>query len=684
MDAAALGWLVGMAVRATLVMAVAALGTLLMGRAPARLRGVVWATALAGAVLVPGASLVLPPLEVPLPGIAIPRPAAVAPATVETPPAAVAQAGAGHLRRAVDRGERIAAPRSSPREPWWPVALVAVWAAVGLAVGATQVAGVVRLRGVVRRARPLDQPDWRRILDSEVRRVGLGRRPRMVMTSELSVPATAGLLRPVVLLPEEARSWIAERRVVVVRHELVHVARSDWAVRMVARAACALYWFNPLTWWAWHRLAVDQELACDQEVIALGARPSTYAAHLLAVARLALARPALTSGALEMARRSYLEGRIMAVLDPNRFRHIGTLVLASAAILTLGLAVTVAAVTPASADPSRPAPVRASAEIRDIVNQMKALEERIEERARSIEAVEDEMRPQIEAAEAAAERIGEIHVAEIEAGLEPLEQRMRELEAEMEPLHEQMAELAASLEPLHGRIEVDTAEIRERLAELDGDLSDLGETVSLDEVMERIHRVLEPLHERVESVHLEMEPRLAELERMHERLEPLHRQMEAVHREMEPVLAEIEARHREMEPGLAELEGLDEVLEPLNQRIRAFSEEIEPLTEELGALSDRLMEELGKEVGSILRRELAGAVDAGAPFDEAAERLIARSRTIHLESGVISLQLSRLETRRVLADMLAPHRRAEVGEAELEAALDRAVEAVRSFEIELD
>ena len=96
---------------------------------------------------------------------------------------------------------------------------------------------------------------------------------------------TWGWLRPVVLLPEGARRWSAPRRQVVLLHELVHVRRADWLVRLMARLACSVYWFNPLVWWAVRRLDLEQELACDEEVVACGTRASDYACHLLGIAR---------------------------------------------------------------------------------------------------------------------------------------------------------------------------------------------------------------------------------------------------------------------------------------------------------------------------------------------------------------------------------------------------------------
>ena len=77
-------------------------------------------------------------------------------------------------------------------------------------------------------------------------RAGHPRPVRLAITRELAVPVSWGLRRPVVLLPAAARRWDAERRRVVLRHELAHVRRGDYAGHLLIELACALHWPNPL------------------------------------------------------------------------------------------------------------------------------------------------------------------------------------------------------------------------------------------------------------------------------------------------------------------------------------------------------------------------------------------------------------------------------------------------------
>ena len=71
---------------------------------------------------------------------------------------------------------------------------------------------------------------------------------------------------------------------VVLRHELAHVRRHDWIVQLLAEAARAVCWFNPLMWLACARLRREGEQACDDIVLAGGVEAPAYATHLLDLA----------------------------------------------------------------------------------------------------------------------------------------------------------------------------------------------------------------------------------------------------------------------------------------------------------------------------------------------------------------------------------------------------------------
>ena len=150
--------------------------------------------------------------------------------------------------------------------------------------------------------------------------LGLKREVRLLLTDQGQMPMTFGFLRPCVVLPADALAWSTERRRIVLLHELAHVERHDVAWQIVARVGCACIGFIHWSGGALGRMRMDREHACDDCVLAAGHKASGYATHLLEIARVHRACSPLATAALSMARRSQLEGRLLAVLDSGRKR----------------------------------------------------------------------------------------------------------------------------------------------------------------------------------------------------------------------------------------------------------------------------------------------------------------------------------------------------------------------------
>ena len=155
---------------------------------------------------------------------------------------------------------------------------------------------------------------------------------RVRESRHVSVPFTRGVLRPSIIIPTGARQWPAGRLRAVLAHERAHIARRDCLTFLVARVACAIYWFNPLVWWAARQMLAERERACDDRVLAAGVRPIEFAHDLLEVARDA---GRIGWAAAAAAHPSQLEGRLRSILNPQLCR--GTLTAASAVLITIAV-----------------------------------------------------------------------------------------------------------------------------------------------------------------------------------------------------------------------------------------------------------------------------------------------------------------------------------------------------------
>jgi beta-lactamase regulating signal transducer with metallopeptidase domain/HEAT repeat protein len=197
--------------------------------------------------------------------------------------------------------------------------LLLIWAAVMAVIAASLAYAAIAVRRIVKRARPLDTTDWLNPLWEVSDRLALDQPPRLLRSEDAKMPFACGLFAPTIVLPAECDSWSLDRRRAVLLHELAHVRRHDLIGHTLGRLACAVYWFHPLVWTAAKQLRSESERACDDLALACGARAADYAEHLLDIVT-SVRRDSTPSVALAMARRKEFEGRMLAILDPE-LRH---------------------------------------------------------------------------------------------------------------------------------------------------------------------------------------------------------------------------------------------------------------------------------------------------------------------------------------------------------------------------
>jgi beta-lactamase regulating signal transducer with metallopeptidase domain len=361
-------------VRGSVLIVIAGLVSLALWRASAAMRHLVWATALAGLLVLPVVRMAVPPVELPFP-IAVTdagqeagrvlfgeasvgegrpwEPSTAGPATPIT--AGTAGTGAPAAGTGVTGARAESMPGIDLSIRSW---MVVIWGLAALLLTGPVVGGWIGVRRLEMRSRKIRVPRVEVLASRVSNRVGLRHEPRLLVGSERAMPMTWGILRPAVLLPPEALEWPDARLEAVLLHEYAHVARRDCLTQLVAELARAVHWFNPLVWLAARRLRVERELACDDVALESGARASEYARELLGL--VASYRVSLEARrvAVAMARPGQLRNRLLAVLDDrrNRKRVGGPTALrtaAAAALLVVPLAVTGSTQQPPAPVPPR-------------------------------------------------------------------------------------------------------------------------------------------------------------------------------------------------------------------------------------------------------------------------------------------------------------------------------------------
>jgi TonB family protein len=298
--------------KATLLLLAAWMAAACLCSQTAALRHRVWALALAGLVVAPALSFLVPALHLRV-APAVFRAVASAPPAI---PGVAIVVEAAHVNRT----------------PW----IVMIWAAGFGIVMLRLVAGTIWIRC---RTRPLIDQGCRHLANGLAESFGVRRNVRLLAGKRNAMPVTWGLLRPCILLPADAADWSEERRRIVLSHELAHVGRGDWGWQICAEVSKALYWFNPLVWLAARRLRQESELACDDVVLNSGIQAADYAGELLNLSATLKNSGWLCSPALAMARTSNLERRFTSMLNPSlnrrRFSRPAQLVTALAALSAL-------------------------------------------------------------------------------------------------------------------------------------------------------------------------------------------------------------------------------------------------------------------------------------------------------------------------------------------------------------
>ncbi len=274
----------------------------------ARLRYVVWCVAILGALLVPILTMTVPQWDLPF----------VTSRIASTPTAIADGLSLENLEAEIFTpafpGEEgfVGFPGTAAS------AVSALWLIGTLTVLIWLFSGLMRVEWIARRGNSLAEGSWGALLDRTRKELKLRQRVQLISSDEVATPITWGVLRPVVVLPDDADSWPEECRHVVLLHELIHIKRFDWVFQVVGQIVCAANWFNPIVWLAARRLASEREHACDDDVISTGTRPTQYAEHLLDVAE-AMSSPTLTPvTALSLAARPRLESRLQAILGATK------------------------------------------------------------------------------------------------------------------------------------------------------------------------------------------------------------------------------------------------------------------------------------------------------------------------------------------------------------------------------
>jgi len=99
--------------------------------------------------------------------------------------------------------------------------------------------------------------------------VRLPKKLKVYQSSQAYSPMLMGFFKQKLVIPTDFfELYSQDQQALILEHEICHFDRNDIYWNFIALCCVALFWFHPLVWLAYFRFRRDQELSCDQTVLA--------------------------------------------------------------------------------------------------------------------------------------------------------------------------------------------------------------------------------------------------------------------------------------------------------------------------------------------------------------------------------------------------------------------------------
>ncbi|MDX3909644.1 MAG: M56 family metallopeptidase [Sphingobium sp.] len=155
-------------------------------------------------------------------------------------------------------------------------------------------------------------------------------------------PLAFGIVHRRVMVPVDFRDrYTPDEQVLALSHEVTHHRRGDLVANLLALLMLALHWCNPIAWIAYRAFRMDQELACDAQVLASHGQAQAYGRAILKAATAAAHPTGNRFNICHLNKVETLKGRLKMLSNHSAsLRHITWGMGAVAVVTVAGLALT--------------------------------------------------------------------------------------------------------------------------------------------------------------------------------------------------------------------------------------------------------------------------------------------------------------------------------------------------------
>lgn len=325
-----------------------------------------------------------------------------------------------------------------------------------------------RTRTIIRGPYSVSFPDHIQKIIAECQAAIGFARVRIVYSTTVPVPITAGVIHPVIILPERLLGE-ADRDVLssAIGHELVHVARRDYILNLIYELIYLPLSFHPAAALLRRRIRQTRELCCDDMVAKKLLRPEVYARSLVRLIGWApLAGRLAADTTIGITDADILEVRIMSLLaTPKLSARRRTLLLIAASLLLITPCVAAASFA-IRFDLNRPEPV-ISQEQDNSREARKELQRAREELKRQERELKEQLRknPNLQGPELEAFRRTERELQE--AAVKLREEEAQQSGEDREKLRQKIQEELAKVEAQYPGDEARMREAKQKIGEME-------------------------------------------------------------------------------------------------------------------------------------------------------------------------------------------------------------------------
>ncbi len=144
------------------------------------------------------------------------------------------------------------------------MAVACIWFGVTILMFGLRLIEYQRYRRILKSMTTVDDHSTLKLLEEIKSLVKVNLPIGVFESSQISSPAIAGLMKPRILFPKGLIGRYTEEEVRhIFLHELAHWKRGDLHLNALFTTLMNIHWFNPVLWFAWHRMRVDRETATD-------------------------------------------------------------------------------------------------------------------------------------------------------------------------------------------------------------------------------------------------------------------------------------------------------------------------------------------------------------------------------------------------------------------------------------